>query len=517
MTPKKSGKLAAVLLALGVTAVVVADSAWKTVSQHRSPYHSSANLPGGEPLTRRAVLIVLDGVRVDAARDMRSLQELERRGFGGTLTTILPSLSRPARATLVTGARPEVHGVMTNGAHQPPPIPSLFSAARATGVHTAVAGDSSWARAFPDQIDAVQEFDKELHASPTRDAGPILEWQKQVCDAMVPFLQQQSSGLLVAGVTAPDAAGHDFGGRSELYAEVVQAADACVSRIIGALDDGETTFLITSDHGHIDHRGQGGHGGTEPEVTTVPFVLAGKGVHSGGQPLDAVQASQLDVAPTLAALLGLPLPALAEGRPLELLLDLTDQQNAELRARSDQQQALMRQLLPDPGSTAASERIGRLTVSSTIAMALLGMAGLALFRIDAPWMRRLLAVLTFLLVYAALFWALGLQYSLSAVVREEYLNSFFLRNAAAAAVAFVAAALWTPRSPLWLGLLLQGLLGLRVARTYYRFGLFLETYLPNLDASFRSYLDLLAMAAIGAAACLFALTLRLRAGRTRVS
>src|SRR5690606_21515657 len=109
--------------------------------------------------------IVLDGVRVDAAKRMDNLQTLLRRGTGGVLEAELPSLSRPARATFVTGARPEVHGVMTNGRHEPPPIPSLFSLARKHGVQTAVAGDSFWLNAFPDLIDFAQDFDKELPES----------------------------------------------------------------------------------------------------------------------------------------------------------------------------------------------------------------------------------------------------------------------------------------------------------------------------------------------------------------
>src|SRR5690606_28308498 len=114
-------------------------------------------------------------------------------------------------------------------------------------------------------------------------------------------------------------AGHDYGGLSEEYLRVVEAADACLERLTAALDDGETTFVVTADHGHIDRRGAGGHGGSEPEVRRVPLVLEGRGTSHA----QAIEAEQVDIAPTIAALLGLPLPANNQGRILFEALDLT--------------------------------------------------------------------------------------------------------------------------------------------------------------------------------------------------
>jgi hypothetical protein len=69
------------------------------------------------------------------------------------------------------------------------------------------------------------------------------------------------------------------------------------------------TLVVTADHGHV---AEGGHGGDEPEVTAVPLVLAGAGARAGARGTCA----HLDVAPTLAALLGVAAPAAAEGRVL---------------------------------------------------------------------------------------------------------------------------------------------------------------------------------------------------------
>lgn len=66
-----------------------------------------------------------------------------------------------------------------------------------------------------------------------------------------------------------------------------------------------------------DGKGAGAHGSTFERA--VPLVLAGRGVrrHRGG----VANASLVNVAPTIAALLGLPPPAAAQGRALHALLD----------------------------------------------------------------------------------------------------------------------------------------------------------------------------------------------------
>jgi arylsulfatase A-like enzyme len=119
----------------------------------------------------------------------------------------------------------------------------------------------------------------------------------------------------VTEVTAAVEAGHAFGAASESYARVASAVDGCVGDLVQAIDDGETTFVIVSDHGHIDRRGGGGHGGGEEEVMRVPLVLAGKATAPGS----GWEAQMTDVAPTISALLGLPLPATNQGKILSIV------------------------------------------------------------------------------------------------------------------------------------------------------------------------------------------------------
>ena len=73
--------------------------------------------------------------------------------------------------------------------------------------------------------------------------------------------------------------------------------------------------MIVSDHGQID---AGGHGGPESINLLEPFVLAGAGVRPGNYG----DVQMVDVAPTLAAMLGTNLPASAQGQARAEMLNL---------------------------------------------------------------------------------------------------------------------------------------------------------------------------------------------------
>lgn len=479
------------LLLLGIASVLLADRAWKSVTAYQSDYAVEAELSAGEPLTERLFFILLDGVRLDAVDHMPALREFAGAAARGTAAVCSPSLSNPARATISTGAWPEIHGVTNNGVYSSPPIDSLFSLARAADVSVAVYGSDFWRKAFGDYLGPnTLEFEKELHV--VDEAAPLIEWQDEVCGKMVPFFEQQATGLLVAGVTATDSAGHDFGGESEEYVEVLGAADRCVARLIEATNDDRTSYVITSDHGHIHRRNQGGHGGNEPEVMHVPIILGGNTIRASAD----WKADQTDIAPTIAALLGLPLPANNQGRILFEALRLTPAQRSALEARETAQQGLLAERLPDRSAVLEEERASRglVSVAALAAFALLA-AGMLYFAAEDR-RKMLIATGVFGALYAFCFYAFGLGYSLSIIVREEYLNGFFLRDMTAAAIAFGFASVVLQRRILPLAALIAALFGLRVAWVHWEHGLLMQRTMPDLGQAFMAYMDLLAIFAV---------------------
>jgi arylsulfatase A-like enzyme len=77
-----------------------------------------------------------------------------------------------------------------------------------------------------------------------------------------------------------------------------------------------TAIVITADHGESFAHGYGAHTGPGlyDEITHIPLILKLPGETTGRRCDDVVQ--QADIAPTLAALAGVPAPATWEGRPL---------------------------------------------------------------------------------------------------------------------------------------------------------------------------------------------------------
>ena len=136
--------------------------------------------------------------------------------------------------------------------------------------------------------------------------------------------------LVLAQFSEINTAGHldgvQFSGDSydetKPYSLAIDSKVALLQRAVDKIDarsDVPTTLLVLSDHGHLD---RGGAGGTSAAERDVPFLArrAGSwGAPLAGYELCPEETRMVDVAPTVAALLGLPVPRHSQGR---LLLNL---------------------------------------------------------------------------------------------------------------------------------------------------------------------------------------------------
>lgn len=106
------------------------------------------------------------------------------------------------------------------------------------------------------------------------------------------------------------------------YHEEVAYLDRCLGRLLAALRGAglleNAIVLVTADHGEelADH-GFWSHGfSLHREMLHVPLLLVAPGLESGAGTVTSVPVSLLDVAPTLAALAGLPPDGHSDGRSL---------------------------------------------------------------------------------------------------------------------------------------------------------------------------------------------------------
>ena len=106
-----------------------------------------------------------------------------------------------------------------------------------------------------------------------------------------------------------DVAGHMHGWMTDAYLQQVERVDA----IFGAVLDGlgpDATVLATADHGGHDTV----HGVDQPEDMLIPWMIAGPGIRSDHR---LGEVGLLDVAPTLATVMGLPVLRSWQGRPID--------------------------------------------------------------------------------------------------------------------------------------------------------------------------------------------------------
>jgi len=323
------------LLIVAVGAYFWTSGLMDSMLEYRSPLKDNPSAPGesvGPPMSHKVVLVLIDALREDTSRKtgvMPFLNELRSQGAQATMHSRPPSFSNPAWTALLTGAWPDIN----DGQPLNPPDKShvrtftqddIFAAADRIGLKAAVSGYSWFERMLADSgVDAGFYTPGEDNAA-----------DRQVVEAALPWLSEDYQ-LMLIHIDQVDYAGHHEGGPLDpRWDAAAKRSDELLREIVSLLDLSQDTVIVLSDHGQID---RGGHGGQDAITLVEPFVMAGAGVNPGSYP----DIQMVDVAPTIAALLGANIPASNQGHVLTELLNLTpEQQTAVQQALQPQQSQL---------------------------------------------------------------------------------------------------------------------------------------------------------------------------------
>ena len=254
------------------------------------------------------VLVVIDGLRDDVSQKMPYLNELRKTAAYGAMRSGQPSFSKPSYTVISSGAWQEVTGIVLNSSAGPTAVDTVFRSAKRSGLRVAMDAHEWW-----EEVNGASAFDQVLKYGDDLSHDAAVD--TVVRDRALQLLKSpQPPNLAVIHFTWVDTQGHAHGAASKEYLDAALAADAYLKDIVAAIDLSRQTLIVTADHGHLSHNNGGGsgHGGWEPELTTVPFVMLGAGVKPG----QASGLRQVDIAPTISALLGIAVPADAQGRIL---------------------------------------------------------------------------------------------------------------------------------------------------------------------------------------------------------
>jgi len=262
----------------------------------------------------RVILVVLDGLRPDAVERLRlhNWNRLAARG-ASTLqaTTVAPSITTAAMASLLTGVAPESHGIRSDRLHAPRasrhvhPLPRCL---RGAGVPT-----SAYIRTIPWIFRGVaSRWSKALGVGDPNFVGAHAH---DVVYAARRRLADPRRGMILMHLPDADRAGHEYGWMSDEYLAGAQRLDAALGLVsaFGLVDEDPATLLIA----FADHGGGGtdprDHDSAHPLNATIPLLVSGACVRQGA--LDA-RASLLDVPATVLWSFGVPIPPSYAGKPL---------------------------------------------------------------------------------------------------------------------------------------------------------------------------------------------------------
>ena len=302
------GLVGCILVAGG--AGLLASTQMDSLYTYRSPLHEAPPDPGeplGTTLTRKVVLVLIDALRVDTSLDgevMPTLVGLRAQGAWATIRSRPPSYSAPAWTTILTGAWPDIN----DGQALNPPTDDLvraftqddiFSAVDRSMLNSAVSG-YAWFEGMLVHSGVDAGF-----YTPGEDHSADLD----VVQAALPWLSGEYA-LILVHLDQVDYAGHHVGGPVDpSWNAAARRVDLLLAEVITHLDLSLDTVIVLSDHGQID---RGGHGGHEAITLVQPFVMVGAGIIPG----QYADIQQVDIAPTVAALLGTNIPASSQGRVL---------------------------------------------------------------------------------------------------------------------------------------------------------------------------------------------------------
>jgi hypothetical protein len=302
--------LAAIILGSNLWLVRIRDS----VQSHRSVLTGQPALGvPTSPTVQQVVMIVMSGLTYDASLEMPFLNTLREQGADAQCRGHYPSYSQTAWITLISGAGPELNDApLVDRPYDQlrlTTVDDLFVEAKRADLTTALLGFHWWERMIPEQV-----IDRSLFVSETDP-----EADEQLADRAMSLMANLPPNLMVVQFSQVSHAASIYGSHSPQYWDAVRRADSLLRDLAQAMSLTRNVLIVTSDHGYLAN---GGHGGADQEVIITPLVMTGGRVIPG----EYGMVDQADVAPTIAALLGLAVPSAAEG---EILFDALVMDEAE--------------------------------------------------------------------------------------------------------------------------------------------------------------------------------------------
>ena len=253
----------------------------------------------------KVILISIDGMRPDGFLQCGSPFTKKMMELGSyTLTgkTVFPSVTLPCHMSMFHSVPPERHGILTNTfVPMVRPVDGLFEQIKFAGGVSAMYYGWEQLRDLnrPGMLKYIG-----FHQIRMADHTDGL-----ITDMALEGIEKHHPDFIFLYMGETDEkGGHDNGWMTQPYLECVRAAIENVRRVYEKAGE-EYTIIVTADHGGHDR----GHGTDLPEDMTIPMFFIGK-KFAPGKELEGV--TLLDLAPTIAKVMGVPCAEEWEGKAL---------------------------------------------------------------------------------------------------------------------------------------------------------------------------------------------------------
>lgn len=305
-----------------------------------SPAYNVTNPPPFAPAFDKAVIVIIDALRTDFISPAYPTPKSEFHHGVLTLpaeltasdpshSLIFNSYSDPPTTTMqrikgiTTGSLPTFIDAGSNFASTAIEEDSLVQQLLAVNKSIAFMGDDTWMGLFPGKFKHAHPYDsfnvEDLH---TVDNGVI--------EHIFPYLAAENAtewDLLIGHFLGVDHVGHRVGPDRLTMRDKLKQMDDVLRDVVQALDD-RTLLVVLGDHGMNP---KGDHGGDSDLETAAALWLYSKGAPLTGPAAadfawptytfpgssEAIRhVNQIDLVPTLALLLGIPIPFNNIGAPI---------------------------------------------------------------------------------------------------------------------------------------------------------------------------------------------------------
>lgn len=244
---------------------------------------------------RHVIVVSIDGLAGylldDVKAPLPTIRQLARTGSvaDGGMKVSNPSVTWPNHSSVITGVRPEKHGVLANGVlvrggidvpividprrdqRDLIRVPTIIDAAHAAGLTTAeinwpcMRGSKTLHDSFPDVPDQVlhmtprlreelvraEIFRDETQATFMADSvvGRDLVWTEATCH----LIRKRKPNLLFVHLLNCDSTHHLLGPQTSAGYTANAYADTCLAKMVAATKEAgifeQTTFIVLADHG----------------------------------------------------------------------------------------------------------------------------------------------------------------------------------------------------------------------------------------------------------------------------